>query len=185
MEKNERIKSELIAILSLKNGIQTVLYKIEKRLPKEKENIEAFLNLETDIINLSGDKGFDALSQQSKRTILNKLIAFLEEFEIVEGEQGQTSKPRQSGPATSKPPSVTRKESNAKANLATITATLVVIGLSLSLVYFFSLKVWCDQQWEKAQKTNTCYSYQYFVSNCENCPQFVKGQLKIKELCQN
>lgn len=185
MEKNERIKSELIAILSLKNGIQTVLYKIEKRLPSEKNKNKAFLSLKTEIINLAGDKGFDALPQQSKRTILHRLIAFIEESEIVEGEKGRASKLSDSGPATSKPPSVTRKESNTKANLATITATFVVIGLSLSLVYFFSLKVWCDQQWEKAQKTNTCYSYQYFVSNCESCPQFVKGQLKIKELCQN
>ena len=181
MEKIERIKSELKAILSKEDGFQQVLKTIEQLLPKGSVKYSRYLSIKSDVLQAPTKKS----SAKDYQPLRKQLLRFIESLETSDlGEQGQKTF-EQGGPSINKPPSIIKKEGNWKTLLATLTATFVVVCAGMALIYFFSLKVKCDAHWDKAVQIDSCNSYQYFLNNCSNCPQVTDAQLRIKELCQD
>ena len=185
MDNIKRIKSEWKAILSEGNGIHAVLDKIEKCLPEGSAKYQRYLLLKSFATELFENNNYSAADAQQLFQLISQLHEFIDEVEIADLATTEEGNARQDGPALNKPAAITKKKGDVKALIANIAAITVLTGIILALLYNLFMKVNCETQWEKANATNTCQAYEYFLEHCSSCPQLLEAQSKAKALCAN
>ena len=179
MEKIDRIKKELKALLSSEGGIYKVMETVVQLLPESSPKYPALKALKADITILNQQKD----SKSSSKLVETKLLDFILKLKDSDlGELGDSTLTLV-GPSSEKPPSITRKEHRYKAIITTFFGVFVALGLFLFVFFAFSMKFHCDQEWMKAMNQNHCAAFQKFVELSPRCPQVMEAEQAIKERC--
>lgn len=179
MEKIDRIKKELKALLSREGGINKVMETVAKLLPESSPKYAFLKAMEADITAAPKQKEKDQFSKSVEAKLLD-FIVNLKDSDL--GELGDNTLTLV-GPSSEKPPSITRKEHKYKALITAFLGILVAFGLFFFVFFAFSMKFHCDQEWMKAMNQNHCQAFQKFIELSPNCPQVMEAEQTIKERC--
>ena len=187
MEKLDRIKKELKALLTQSGGVEEVIQRMVQSLPDTSPKLAQVLSIEKELTILSRRAGSEPSFQESEQVLhlKNRLSQFISNLETADFGEVGGKMTFLVGPASARPATITRKENQMKAIATTSIGVLVAIGAFLLVFYVFSLKLSCDQAWATARKLETCTGFQEFLELHPACPQVTVAKSEAAQKCSD